>query len=463
MLYKSDLDVEKQIKINSPLDELPSDEESNRLPFEFHLLCEKFVQNINSNNLQELNEIVENIKKYAFETENPILNEFDEFNLAFYLMKFLDIDETPNTATCISYCLAHEDEISTYFIGNNFLAKASELLQKDQFVSPIITALGNIAACSDTNIDLLLKFISYDNIIELSMKYADDENIMNKLFRLLMNISQRPPVPVSAFQFFIKTFNDPPGPHSKVLLYTLWCLHNSLSEPTELKKSCAEDNLIENILKLIIDESNQDFLYIEINLLVDLIKIFPESFNDFDLKILVPLFDSENRMLAKSAMLFFKEICKKNISNLIEDNFLDMCRSILDQSSFKIKYDICLILSSIIDNLDTNNLISLINQGIVEILDADLEFDDEYLLMQTVKSLTRLVNAATRSKNTKKDFTNSSELSPAQTLAMQIDKLNIYQKIEDISSKFDDENLENEIKIFKSTYQTKIFGVYEEE
>lgn len=462
--YKTNLESNKQDKYTPFLEDPLLNEQERDSIYQFHLLCKKFVDDIDSNDLSSLNETVEGIMKFAYQIQNPILNEFKELNLAYYLMKFLDIDQTPNAITCISYCLAHEDEISTFFVENGFLQKASELLGKDQFISQIITSLGNIAACSNVNVSSVLKIISYDRIIQLANKYISlkDENYCNKLFRLLMNLTHKPPVPIDAFRFFTQILSDPPFP--SVLKQALWCLHYSLMKNTDLKNACKENNLFENMIQLIKTQDDEDLQYIGLTLIHDIILFFPENFNDFDLSLILPFLTSQNEMLNKSAMLILNEMSKKKKDQLIKDDFLDLCREILTESPFKLKNKISDILLSVIDNLNTTHLISLLSQGIVELLDNNFDSDDIYLLKKTVKALKRLISAVVQysldNENQSGDE-DSSELSPIQFLTKEYERLDIYNKIKNLSTSFDDDNLEKEIRIFRSAYKKKIFGVYE--
>lgn len=435
-------------------------EEDDDSTIDFDQLCDQFIQNFESQNYAALNNLIETMKIYASQINNPILIEFEKYNFAYYLTQYLNIDETPNTAILISYCVAHEDEISTYFIKSGFLSKASELFNDYQFISPILLALRNIAACSFKNIHLLLNSFSYDRLIQLAKAYNDNENILEKIICLLMNLSQYPPVPVDVFHFFTETLYN--SPFLSVHKSIFWCIHYSLMHNTKLKKACIEDELPNYIIDCIKAETQQDFLYVQINIITDLIQILPEYFDDFDINIIIPFFYSDNKLIVKSSMNFFEEIAKKNIKEIINDDFLELFRNILDESNYKIKYDIlCILTSIIINNLAFNNLISLINQGVVEILDNLFEFDDTNILKQLIKSLTRLLNAAFL--NNQSQAPEFGLTSPFQILGNQFEELNIYEKIEEIYLNTKDDNLASEINIFMSEYKNKILGIANEE
>lgn len=428
----------------------------------FNVLCQQFVQNFKTENIVESKNNIEEIKNFARQKDNPILKAFENNNLAYHLIQFLQFDQTPETMTCISYCLAHEDIISDYFINNQFIKKAAFFMNQVQFLSPTLTALSNIAACSNSNRKCILNIIPIENLISISSQFDDDEIVMKKLSHLLMNLSKAHPVSPILFDFLLKTEASTTFPD--VQMNCLWGLHYSLIQPTNLSKKCAK--FIEYLITEIQIEKRENFLYIELKLLSDIIsnlsldQPIPPVIEEFNFNLILPFFSSNYKSLVQVAMQLFSRIVKIKKGKIIEDNFIQLCKNIITESPFKIKNDIYGIISTLYDGLNPSDLIYLLYQGIVELLYDILDLDQAYLVRDSIKFLTRLVYSCNQFVKRASSESDPS-IPPSQFLAAQIDNYNIMGKIDEISDSYSDNlYIMDEVDIFKSAFQIKILGVH---
>ncbi|OHT04013.1 hypothetical protein TRFO_28552 [Tritrichomonas foetus] len=472
MDYKKDLLNENDQKLliiahlrdENIIEEHDDNEEKSKY---FSSLSEQLLVNYAHNDYSAINNSIECIKQFASDknTKN-MLNVFIKYDLASVLVNCLNYNENIDTfelLTCISYCLAHEDEISILFMQNNFLNLASRFLQNQDYIVPIINSLSNIAACSSTNISLILEIIPLQIFINISKTFSDHQKIMEKVSHLFMNIAQKPPVSEELLITLLELSNCAQFP--SVILNSLWGIHYCFYRASSWTITDSNSNdftnpeiFLHNLINFILTAPN-NIKYISCLLISDLAKILPsELFQFINFDFLFPVLNLEDQTIVKAALLCFKELITRRI-NWVSVKLLEQCQYLISSSPFKVKREISETVASMVLNCTPLECIELMKQGILDIFSEMLEMDLPSV-KNVVKCLTRLIYAL----NTKgTDLNEEDKIEQHQILFSFFQNYNIMEQINELVQNYNDENLGFEFKILDTAYKTNFLDLLSNE
>ena len=354
----------------------------------FTALANNFIGSFQNGNFQQARNFVNQMRDLAHDMSKSLLPVFVNLNLAEFLIKFLDVDESSDTLSCISVCLAHEDEISFLFLESGFLSIAHRNLVDQNNIIPTLASLSNIAASSTRNITLIMNEIPSEVFLNLYQNYINDEAFMNKFSRLLMNFALLSPVPQPIIECLIQMYDSP---FEEVKINALWGSHYAFSRATDL--TGVPTNLIELYISLVKNE-NEKIKYIGCLLITDIIKFIPENLlHSINLSMLLSSLNSSNPTIVKAALVCISELIRRN-RRWVDDNYFDECLKIIGSSPFKIKRDVSEVFLSSISNCPPLDCKILINKGLFQLLNELLSMDDMEILKGVLTVLTHIIYAS---------------------------------------------------------------------